>query len=282
MARLYGADPEDGVGGDGAFFLLLDEPEVYGLPPDPVVTTRDLGSIWSTSAPPRAHWPPSASRRSWGGADEGAQPMVPEPEFESYYGRQILKTPDLEDPRRPALPVPGRHGRRLGAARRGRGADRTVRRWSGSPGAAAAGRRGRHRRSWSTTSGAPSGSSTCCACSSRPRRCRSARSSSRRSRAARRQRPRRCVTGRLPRLGRLAGVGAAAFGPPLATYTAALLANTAVPAWHEAHRELPFVFAGSGAGAAGGVAMVLAPAAQSGPALRMALAGAALEIAASR
>ncbi|MCL2541850.1 MAG: 4Fe-4S dicluster domain-containing protein [Nocardioidaceae bacterium] len=46
VARLYGADPEDGVGGDGAFFLLLDEPEVYGLPPDPVVTTRDLGSIW--------------------------------------------------------------------------------------------------------------------------------------------------------------------------------------------------------------------------------------------
>jgi formate dehydrogenase iron-sulfur subunit len=46
VARLYGADPNDGVGGDGAFFLLLDEPEVYGLPPDPVVTTRDLGSIW--------------------------------------------------------------------------------------------------------------------------------------------------------------------------------------------------------------------------------------------
>jgi formate dehydrogenase iron-sulfur subunit len=46
VARLYGADPDDGVGGDGAFFLLLDEPEVYGLPPDPVVTTRDLASIW--------------------------------------------------------------------------------------------------------------------------------------------------------------------------------------------------------------------------------------------
>ncbi|MEV5775405.1 4Fe-4S dicluster domain-containing protein [Streptomyces antimycoticus] len=45
-ARLYGHDPEDGVGGDGAFFLLLDEPEVYGLPPDPVVTTRDLPSMW--------------------------------------------------------------------------------------------------------------------------------------------------------------------------------------------------------------------------------------------
>jgi formate dehydrogenase iron-sulfur subunit len=46
QARLYGADPEDGIGGAGAFFLLLDEPEVYGLPPDPVVTTRDLPAMW--------------------------------------------------------------------------------------------------------------------------------------------------------------------------------------------------------------------------------------------
>jgi formate dehydrogenase iron-sulfur subunit len=45
-ARLYGADPEDGIGGAGAFFLLLDQPEVYGLPPDPVVTTRDLPTMW--------------------------------------------------------------------------------------------------------------------------------------------------------------------------------------------------------------------------------------------
>jgi formate dehydrogenase iron-sulfur subunit len=45
-ARLYGDDPGDGVGGTGAFFLLLDEPEVYGLPPDPVVTTRDLPDMW--------------------------------------------------------------------------------------------------------------------------------------------------------------------------------------------------------------------------------------------
>jgi formate dehydrogenase iron-sulfur subunit len=49
-ARLYGRDPEDGVGGDGAFFLLLDEPEVYGLPPDPVVTTRDLPDMWKRAA----------------------------------------------------------------------------------------------------------------------------------------------------------------------------------------------------------------------------------------
>ena len=39
-ARLYGHDPDDGVGGDGAFFLLLDEPEVYGLPPDPKMPSR--------------------------------------------------------------------------------------------------------------------------------------------------------------------------------------------------------------------------------------------------
>ncbi|MFL6130936.1 MAG: 4Fe-4S dicluster domain-containing protein [Mycobacteriales bacterium] len=45
-ARLYGEDPHDGVGGNGAFFLLLDEPEVYGLPPDPVVPTRDLPRMW--------------------------------------------------------------------------------------------------------------------------------------------------------------------------------------------------------------------------------------------
>jgi formate dehydrogenase iron-sulfur subunit len=49
-ARLYGADPSDGVGGAGAFFLLLDEPEVYGLPPDPVVPTRHLARAWRAAA----------------------------------------------------------------------------------------------------------------------------------------------------------------------------------------------------------------------------------------
>jgi formate dehydrogenase iron-sulfur subunit len=45
-ARLYLEDPDDGVHGGGAFFLLLDEPEVYGLPPDPVAPTRHLATIW--------------------------------------------------------------------------------------------------------------------------------------------------------------------------------------------------------------------------------------------
>jgi formate dehydrogenase iron-sulfur subunit len=49
-ARLYGHDSTDGVGGAGAFFLLLDEPEVYGLPPDPVVPTREIRAMWSAAA----------------------------------------------------------------------------------------------------------------------------------------------------------------------------------------------------------------------------------------
>jgi len=48
-ARLYGAD-DDGVGGFGAFFLLLDEPEVYGLPPDPVDPVRHVGEVWAAAA----------------------------------------------------------------------------------------------------------------------------------------------------------------------------------------------------------------------------------------
>jgi formate dehydrogenase iron-sulfur subunit len=48
-AQLYGHDPDDGVGGFGAFFLLLDEPEVYGLPPDPVVTTKHLPRMWAVA-----------------------------------------------------------------------------------------------------------------------------------------------------------------------------------------------------------------------------------------
>jgi formate dehydrogenase iron-sulfur subunit len=49
-AQLYGADADDGVGGFGAFFLLLDRPETYGLPPDPRSTTRDLKAMWKAAA----------------------------------------------------------------------------------------------------------------------------------------------------------------------------------------------------------------------------------------
>ncbi|WP_396658478.1 4Fe-4S dicluster domain-containing protein [Microbacterium sp.] len=49
-ARLYGANPQDGVGGTGSIFLLLDEPEVYGLPPDPRVPTADLPRMYKRAA----------------------------------------------------------------------------------------------------------------------------------------------------------------------------------------------------------------------------------------
>ena len=45
-AQLYGDGPSDGVDGAGSIFLLLDDPEVYGLPPDPIATTKDLPTMW--------------------------------------------------------------------------------------------------------------------------------------------------------------------------------------------------------------------------------------------
>ena len=82
--------------------------------------------------------------------------------------------------------------------------------------------------------------------------------------------------------GRPAGLSAAVFAPGVASYTAALLAQTAVPAWHEARPELPFVFTGSAAASGGSLGMLLAPVAEAGPARRLAAAGAAAELIASR
>jgi formate-dependent nitrite reductase membrane component NrfD len=83
-------------------------------------------------------------------------------------------------------------------------------------------------------------------------------------------------------LARPAGLWAAATAPGVASYTAVLLSQTAVPAWREAHPYLPFVFTGSAAASGGGLGMLLAPVGESGPARRMAVAGAGLELAASR
>lgn len=81
---------------------------------------------------------------------------------------------------------------------------------------------------------------------------------------------------------RPAGLGAALLGPVVASYTAVLLADTATPAWHEAHRELPFVFVGSAAAAAGGLGMIGAPPGEAGPARRLAVTGAVVELLAAR
>ncbi|KOX02783.1 nitrite reductase [Micromonospora sp. NRRL B-16802] len=82
----------------------------------------------------------------------------------------------------------------------------------------------------------------------------------------------------LPPAGHAAGLVAAATAPALATYTGVLLADTAVPSWHEAYPELPVVFAGSALASGAGVGLLAAPPAEAGPARRMAVAGAALEL----
>jgi hypothetical protein len=80
--------------------------------------------------------------------------------------------------------------------------------------------------------------------------------------------------------GRVARVAAAALGMPLTTYTAALIANTAVPVWHEARATLPFVFAASGAASAGAAAVLVTPAKEAASARRLAVGGAVAGLAA--
>jgi len=89
--------------------------------------------------------------------------------------------------------------------------------------------------------------------------------------------------GRLLRLAaRPGGLSAAAFAPGVASYTAVLLSQTAVPAWHEARRELPFVFTGSAAASGAGLGLIFAPVAEAGPARQLGAVGAAAELVASR
>ncbi|HEY1236700.1 MAG TPA: NrfD/PsrC family molybdoenzyme membrane anchor subunit [Solirubrobacterales bacterium] len=86
------------------------------------------------------------------------------------------------------------------------------------------------------------------------------------------------VLGFPKRLGRRAEPLAALLGPPLATYTGVLLANTSIPAWSEARMELPLLFASGGAASAGAAAAIATPTRYAGPARRLALAGAAGEV----
>ncbi len=203
--------------------------------------------------------------------------MVPEPEFQSYYGRQIIKTPTWKTPDVPLYLFLG--GLSGGAALLAEGA------------ALSANHRLERLMRGVAAGGAGVGSIFLVHDLGRPERFLNmlrvfkvtsplsvgsfilAPFASLSSAAFASQ-----VTGRLPVLGRLAGVGAAAFGPPLAGYTAALFANTAVPIWHEGYRELPFVFVGSGSAAAGGLAMVLTSVDDSAPGYRLSLAGATLEL----
>lgn len=86
-------------------------------------------------------------------------------------------------------------------------------------------------------------------------------------------------TGAFAAPARVARPAAALLGLPLTTYTGALIANTAVPAWHEGRWWLPLVFSAGGAMSAGGVAVAVTPVAQAKPARRVALASAWAEVA---
>lgn len=86
----------------------------------------------------------------------------------------------------------------------------------------------------------------------------------------------------LPSAGRAGGLLAAAAGPAVAAYTAVLVTDTATPTWNAMRNDLPVVFAASAAAAAGGAGMLLAPADQADVARRMAVAGAVTDLAVSR
>ena len=296
-ARLYGADPGDGVGGDGAFFLLLDEPEAYGLPPDPVVTTRDLPAMWrhvgvaavtlaaaaaasfaaaAVRRPPMSAAEAQARQTRWQRKRRAEQRVVPRAEFTSYYGKPVLNPPVWASPDIPGYLFLG--GLSGAASLLGAGADLTGRpalAATAKVGATAAiglslvalvhdlGRPARFLNmmrvfkvtspmsvgSWLLAGYAPAiGVATASS-----------------------------LTRRMKPVGAVATAGSAVLGPAVAAYTAALISDTAVPAWHEGYRELPFVFTGSGAMAAGGLGLLGAPVSESGQARNLALLGWALE-----
>lgn len=224
--------------------------------------------------------------------DDGSreQPMVPRAEFRSYYGRQILKTPAWEDKIAYYFFAGGVSG---GAALLAAGADLT-----GRPALRRGGRIG-------GLAALAAGAYFLVADLGRPDRfhhmLRVAKPTSPMSMgtwlltaygpalglaAASELVPKRwqgSVPGRLVRvLGRPAGLAAAALAPGVASYGAVLLSQTAVPAWHSGHEELPFIFTASSAASAGGLGMIVAPVSEAAPARRLATYGAVVELAASR
>ena len=86
------------------------------------------------------------------------------------------------------------------------------------------------------------------------------------------------LTGRLKLVKYAAEVVSALSGGPLATYTGGLVADTAVPAWHDARRELPYVFGASAAASAGAASALFLPPRDAGPARRLAICGALAEL----
>ena len=86
------------------------------------------------------------------------------------------------------------------------------------------------------------------------------------------------VSGRLRVVGAAGTAGAALLGTGVATYTAALVSNTAVPAWHDAYRDLPWIFASSAATSAAGLGLVAGPVTETDPVRILGIVGGVLEI----
>jgi formate-dependent nitrite reductase membrane component NrfD len=86
------------------------------------------------------------------------------------------------------------------------------------------------------------------------------------------------LTGRLRPVKWAAELVSFATGAPLATYTGTLIANTAIPVWHEARKELPLLFGASAAASAGAATSLFLPPGEAGPSRRLAVAGVAAEL----
>ena len=211
----------------------------------------------------------------------GEQPMVPEADFRSYYGKPVLNSPVWESPTIPGYLFLGGlagAGSVIAAAAQVTGRRRLARALKVSSAAGVGlsfaalvhdlGRRARFvnmLRTFKVTSPMSVGSWLLTAYG--PAAALAAASD---------------VTGAVPVLGALATAGAAVVGPAVATYTAALISDTAVPAWHDGFREMPFVFAASAVASAAGLALVAAPTSETGPVRVLGVLSGAAELAAEK
>lgn len=216
--------------------------------------------------------------RRWRRGRRGEQPTVPDAEFTSYYGKPVINQPVWQSPDIPGyLFLGGLAGAASVLAAGAELTDRPALARASKTGAAAAigfgavalvhdlGRPARFvnmLRVFKPTSPMSVGSWLLSAYG--PAAAVAAATS---------------ITGRFTRIGTVATAGAAVLGPCVAAYTAALLADTAVPAWHDAHQELPYLFVASAASAAGGLGLLASPLSESAPARRVAVVGAIAELA---
>lgn len=221
---------------------------------------------------------PPTARRS---GRRGEQPMVPDAEFRSYYGKPVINQPVWESPDIPGyLFLGGLAGASgvvaAGAQLTGRhGLERVAKLGAvASAGLSAValihdlGRRARFvnmLRTFKPTSPMSVGSWILAFFG--PAAAVAAGSE---------------LTGIAPGVGAMATAGAAVLGPPLATYTAALISDTAVPAWHDAHKEMPFVFAASAVTSAAGLGLLAAPVRECAPVRVLGAFGGAAELATER